>query len=218
MTFSAISGDLSWLLPLIVGAALTGLQPLVVFLWSRRKRPILQVYQSIDPRETYVDIGLEGEASHGYFVAVKVRNRGVRAAKGCYAKLIRLEKRTASDRYERILELRDPEMLGWANRGTRRFEEQSVESDIPQTIDLCNTDQRHPEFVYFDVRQTAAADGRQRFFREGVYRASVRVYADGVRPATAYFLVCKGAGWKDLSIEQTSGVRAHTVPPRLAQI
>jgi len=170
-------------------------------LWLRR--PILEVFQSGDPRETYVEIGLSGGTDRGYYVAVKVRNRGARAAKGCYAKLIKLEKRMADGRYERVLEFRDPAMLGWANRGSERFEEQSVERGTPLTIDLCCTARSHPDWVLFDVRKTESDDGRTRLFKEGVYRASVRVYADGATPATAHFIVSKGVGWKDVSIVQT---------------
>jgi hypothetical protein len=172
------------------------------FSWLRR--PILKVYQAEDERETYVETHLEREALHGYFAVVKVRNWGIRAARGCYAKLVLLERQTTSDTFERILEFRDPEMLPWANRGGRGFREESVERDIPQTIDLCHTHEEYPEYVCFNVRQSKIVDGRQRHFKEGVYRASVRVYGENAKPATARFIVTKGTSWKDLSIKQVN--------------
>jgi hypothetical protein len=202
MAAQGILADLIWLPPLLVGAALTALPVAIRSYVSWRRRPILEIYQAKDDAETYVEIGLEGESARGYFVAIKVRNKGSRAALGCYAKLVRLERQTSDGAFERVLEFRDPERLPWANRGTRGFEGESVEKDIPQTIGLCHGDEGHPEYVCFNVRTSEIADGRQRHFTEGVYRTRVRVYAENAKLATARFVVAKGASWKDLSVQQ----------------
>jgi hypothetical protein len=184
----------------LLGAVLTSIVPLGKSVSAWWRRPVLEVYQAEDSRETHVEVGIGSAGHRGHFVAVKARNQGRRAAKGCYAKLVKLERELPCGKYERVLEFRDPERLPWANRGNRRYESESIERGIPQTIDLCHTSELFPNHVCFDVRGGEIADGRQRLFVTGGYRATVRLYANSVRPATATFFVRKGRDWNDVTI------------------
>jgi len=186
----------------LLGAVLAWLVPVGKFVCAGLRRPILEVYQAEDSRETHVEVGIDSAGHRGHFVAVKAQNRGRRAAKGCYAKLVKLERELPCGKYERVLEFRDPEMLPWANRGNRRYDSESIERGIPQTIDLCHTSELFPDHVCFDVRGGEIADGRQRMLVTGGYRATVRLYANSVRPATATFLVRKGKDWNDVTIRR----------------
>lgn len=196
----------NWLWAVLMGSFLGALlTPLLKWFCSWYHKPTLEIYEAETDEEAYVEIELAGEKGKGRFVAIKVKNtpkrNGKRAAQGCYVNLMSLEQQIEFGEWEKVVKIRDPEMLPWANRGLKRcYSAQTIEHDAPLTISLCLTRETEQKKVHFQIRGAEAADGRQRDFEEGRYRATLRVYSRNAKSATACVEVTKGATWHDLTV------------------
>jgi len=207
-----------WLPPVLVGALLPFLFPWGKQIHSWCRRPVLELYKPEKDEEAYVEIGLQDEEGRGRFVAIKVRNTGKTSAQGCYVNLMKLEQQLEPGEWREHIGIRDPEALPWANRGFERgYSQQTIEHDAPLTISLCLTRQTQPKKVQFQIRGAEyinghpVADGRQRDFEEGKYRATLRVYSSNAKPDTRCIEVTKGATWQDLTIRQVDCERLPSV-------
>jgi len=210
-----------WIPPVVLGALLSMAYPWGKRLLQHWRRPVLEFVLPEHESERYITLPLADGKGDGRFVAVKVRNCGRSAATGCYVRLLALFRRETEGDWRRVIEIRDPEMVPWANRGLERgYACETVETDIPLTISLCVCRSVEPKAVLFQIREAGEidgrqfADGRQRAFAEGEYRVLLRVYSDNAKAATGCFDIANGYTVQALTISAVQREQADALLAR----
>ena len=159
------------------------------------RRPILDIY--FDPAETYHERGVVNEGGvPGYFCHLMVRNRGTNVAKGCRARLIRVDVFDADHAPRVHPDFVSPCVLKWAHQTD--YGGREIESDLPRRLDLCYSVQSNPTILTFFTPQ--AAVGNRTEFSPGKYRVTVRVDAENAETVDGVFIVNHTGVWQETEV------------------
>jgi hypothetical protein len=158
------------------------------------RRSPLRVY--FDPASTYQqhDSGDPGGLP-GYFCHLMVRNEGRAPARSCRGRLLEVSVQNPDGSTSPAPGFFAPVFLKWAREPD--FEARDVGGDQPRRLDLCFALASAPDQLRFFAPPSPSG---VLIFPPGVYRVSVRVTADGVRPVHAVFRVDFTRGWDQIVV------------------
>ena len=114
------------------------------------------------------------------YVRIKVENYRSTLAKGCRAYLVNIERKVKSGDFEQT-EYCDSMQLGWAYQKDRRFDAFDLPRKVPHFVDIMSTRQTAPGFKL--ETKVIPLLYKQMLVTPGIYRFTVVVSGDGVKPA-----------------------------------
>lgn len=116
-----------------------------------------------------------------YYVRVKVTNRSRSVAKSCRAYLVNIERRGHSGLWEPT-EYCESLQLAWSARGDAAYTAIDLPQEVPHFIDVLST--RAVSASFLPTLSLQLFRYERLFAMHGVYRFTILVSGDGVKPAS----------------------------------
>ena len=130
------------------------------------------------------------------FVRVKVENSRATLARSCRAYLVRIERQGASGKFE-ATEYCESLQLAWSSQGEQSFAAFDLPRGVPHFVDIISTRPTTPAF------QLATKGTPLRYMQllvtPGVYRFTVMVSGDGVKPVPIRPVVSWTGVWDQIA-------------------
>jgi hypothetical protein len=138
-----------------------------------------------------------GEASYeAIYVRVKIVNTKATLAKSCRAYLVNIEQKNPSGNYEPT-EYCESLQLGWAVHA-KPYIGIDLATDVPFFVDIFSTRSSSPAFK--PQVELIPMRYNELFSTAGVYRLTVLVSGDGVKPARMYLELKWSADWENFDV------------------
>ena len=130
------------------------------------------------------------------WVRVKVENRRAALARSCRAYLVKIERQAASGEFEPT-EYCESMQLAWASQADQSFSAFDLPRDVPHFIDIISTRPISRAFQLAIKRMPLRY--AQLVLTPGVYRFTVVVSGDGVKPVTIRPIVRWTGTWDQIT-------------------
>ena len=165
-------------------------------LWGLWNRPVLDLY--FDKNETYhVAQTVNEQGALGFYCHLMVKNKGKSTAPKCRGRLIAVEMLDDDGHVIKHPNFNSPAVLKWAHEPD--FAPKDIEPDLPRRLDLCYVISSRPQTLSFFTEKRPL--GNRTDFDRGVYRVTVRIDGDNLRPNDGQFLVKHMGDWNSVEVQ-----------------
>ena len=137
-----------------------------------------------------------GGQYESFYVRVRVVNSRAALAKSCRAYLVNIERKAASGKFEPT-EYCESLQLSWASQAEQSFAAFDLPRDVPHFVDIISTRPTSAGFAL--ATKVTPLRYTQMLVPPGIYRFTVVVSGDGVKPVTIRPMVSWNGVWDQVS-------------------